>query len=146
MDGPSSDLAGEAWRAISEVALDRDRKIAASQTLGLSWTRVLALRQLATQPRTQRELAERLAADPPYVTLIVDDLEERGLARRTPHPTDRRANLVQLTPAGHSAAELADSILHEPPPALHDVPAEDLAAVLRVLGRLAHEGPVVGDP
>jgi DNA-binding MarR family transcriptional regulator len=123
---------------MSQIALDRDRKVAVSTALGLSWTRVLALRRLATQPHTQRELAEGLAADPPYVTLIVDDLEARRLVRRMPHPTDRRAKLVELTAAGRAAAARASAILDEPPAALHDVPAGDLAALIRVLERLAH--------
>jgi DNA-binding MarR family transcriptional regulator len=128
-----SDLAHRAWRAMSQVALDRDRKIAVSEALGLSWTRVLALRQLAIQPRTQSALAKRLSADPPYVTLMVDDLEKRGLVQRTPHPDDRRAKLVELTAAGRVVAARADAILDEPPAELRQVPTEDLATVLRVL-------------
>lgn len=121
---------------MSQVVLDRDRKIAVSEALGLSWTRVLALRQLASQSYTLRVLAQRLSADPPYVTLMVDDLQERGLVRPMPHPEDRRAKLVELTAAGRAAAGRADAILDEPPAELRHVPAEDLATVLRVLERL----------
>jgi DNA-binding MarR family transcriptional regulator len=121
---------------MSQVALDRDRKIAVSEALGLSWTRVLALRQLASQSHTLRALAKRLSADPPYVTLMVDDLEERGLVQRIPHPEDRRAKLVELTAAGRAAAARADAILDEPPAELREVPSEDLVAVLRVLEHL----------
>jgi DNA-binding MarR family transcriptional regulator len=130
-------LARRAWRAMSDLALDRERKIAAADALGLSWTRVLALRRLAIEPQTQRELAQSLSADPPYVTLMVDDLEKRGLVRRKPYPTDRRAKLVELTASGRAAAARADAILDEPPAALHDVPDADLAAVLRVLKHLS---------
>jgi DNA-binding MarR family transcriptional regulator len=137
MTGADGDLARRAWRAMSDVILDHDRKVAVSQALGMSWTRVLALRRLATQPLTLRALAERLAADPPYVTLMVDDLEERGLVQRRPHPEDRRAKLVELTAAGRAAAARADAILDEPPAALRDVPSEDIVALLRVLERLA---------
>ncbi len=132
-----ADLARRAWRTMSDVVLDHDRKVAVSEALGLSFARVRALRRLAGEPLTLRALAERLAADPPYVTLIVDDLEGRGLVQRTPHPEDRRAKLVALTAAGRAAAARADEILDEPPAALLDVPAEDLAALLRVLERLA---------
>jgi DNA-binding MarR family transcriptional regulator len=137
MGNADADLPRRAWRAMSDVILDHDRKVAVSQALGLSWTRVLALRRLATQPLTLRALAERLAADPPYVTLMVDDLEERGLVQRRPHPEDRRAKLVELTAAGRAAAARADAILDEPPAALRDVPSEDIVALLRVLERLA---------
>ncbi|HWH96312.1 MAG TPA: MarR family transcriptional regulator [Baekduia sp.] len=121
---------------MSEIVLEHDRKVAVSEALGLSFARVRALRQLAAQPHTLRALAERLLADPPYVTLIIDDLEERGLVQRRPHPEDRRAKLVDLTAAGRAAAARADAILDEPPAALRDAPAEDLTALLRVLARL----------
>jgi DNA-binding MarR family transcriptional regulator len=137
MGGADADVARRAWRAMSDVVLDHDRKVAVSDALGLSWTRVLALRRLAPEPLTLRALAERLQADPPYVTLMVDDLEERGLVQRKPHPEDRRAKLVELTAAGRAAAARAGAILDEPPAALRDLPAEDLAVLLRVLERLA---------
>jgi DNA-binding MarR family transcriptional regulator len=141
MGDADADLAGRAWRAMSDLVLDHDRKDAVSEALGLSFARVRALRRLAPRPLTLRALADRLAADPPYVTLIVDDLEERGLVQRTPHPEDRRSKLVALTAAGRDAAARADEILGEPPAALRDVPADDLAALLRVLDRLAPQAP-----
>jgi DNA-binding MarR family transcriptional regulator len=137
MGGADPDVARRAWRAMSDLVLEHDRKAAVSEALGLSFARVRALRRLVEEPLTLRALAERLSADPPYVTLIVDDLEERGLVQRTPHPEDRRAKLVQLTKAGRAAAARADAILDEPPAALRDVPAADLAALLRVLEGLA---------
>jgi len=132
-----ADLARRVWRAMSDLVLDHDRKLAVSDALGLSWARVQTLRRLPSEPLTMRELAQRLAADPPYVTLMVDDLEKRGLVQRLPHPEDRRAKLVRLTAAGRAAAARADAILDEPPAALHDVPAKDLAALLGVLEGLA---------
>lgn len=56
-------------------------------------------------PCTQRELAEALRVSPRNVTGLVDALERTGFARRTPHPTDRRATLVELTRQGQAAAE-----------------------------------------
>ncbi len=91
-----ADLARRAWRAMSDLVHDQDRKVAVSEALGVSWARVLLLRLLAAEPKTLRAIAEWLAADAPYVTLMVDDLEKRGLVRRKPHPEDRRAKLVQL--------------------------------------------------
>jgi DNA-binding MarR family transcriptional regulator len=130
-----ADPARRAWRAMSDLVLEQDRRAAVSEALGLSFARVRALRRLAPEPLTMRALAERLGADPPYVTLMVDDLEQRGLARRTPHPRDRRAKLVELTADGAAAAARADAILDEPPAALRDLPAKDLAALVRMLER-----------
>ena len=137
MGDANPDLARRAWRVMSDLVLDHDRKVAVSKALDLSWARVLALRRLAEQPLTLRALAERMASDPPYVTLMVDDLEQRGLVQRLPHPEDRRAKLVELTPPGRAAAARADAMLDEPPAALREMPVEDLADLLRVLERLA---------
>lgn len=136
MAGTDADRARRAWRALSDIVLDHDRKVAVSEALGLSFARVRALRRLAAQPLTLRALAAQLTADPPYVTLIVDDLEERGLVRRRPHPDDRRAKLVSLTPTGRAAVARAERILDEPPAALRDLAPDDLTALLRVLERL----------
>ena len=51
-------------------------------------------------PSTSAELARHLDVTPRAVTSLVDGLEERGLARRRAHPSDRRATLVEVSPAG----------------------------------------------
>jgi DNA-binding MarR family transcriptional regulator len=56
-------------------------------------------------PATQVQLAEALAVTPRNITALVDGLEATGLARREPHPTDRRAVLVHLTERGLSIME-----------------------------------------
>ncbi|WP_238011263.1 MarR family transcriptional regulator [Dactylosporangium sp. AC04546] len=56
-------------------------------------------------PITQRELAEARNVTPRNITGLVDGLETAGLVRRTPHPTDRRATLVELTAAGTAVVE-----------------------------------------
>jgi DNA-binding MarR family transcriptional regulator len=135
----NADLASRAWRAMSNVILDHDRKVAVSEALGLSFARVRTLRRLSESPQTLRQLSKSLVSDPPYVTLIIDDLEKQGLVKRTPHPEDRRAKLVQLTAAGRAAAARADAILDEPPAALRELPTEDLETLLRVVERLQQE-------
>ena len=57
------------------------------------------------------ELAAALGIDPPNATVVVDDLEALGLVRRRPHPTDRRAKLVEATRKGKELARRADAIL-----------------------------------
>lgn len=52
----------------------------------------------------QRQLSESLRCTPRYVTSLVDALEADGLAKRSPHPSDRRATLVSLTKRGAAAA------------------------------------------
>lgn len=118
---------------MSGIVLDHDRKEAVSEALGLSWARVRALQRLAAQPQTLRALAELLVADPPYVTLIVDDLEKRGLARRIPHPADRRAKLVELTQAGRASAARVQRMLDEPPAPLLDLSPQALRSLVTAL-------------
>ena len=128
--------ARRAWKKMSEIVLADDRKERVSEELGLSFARVRALRRLAPEPLTLRALSEALAADPPYVTLMIDDLEERGLVERRPHPDDRRAKLVSLTPAGRKLAEQADEILDSPPKALGDLTAAELKIFLKILDQM----------
>jgi DNA-binding MarR family transcriptional regulator len=45
-------------------------------------------------------IGSRLQVHPASITNVVDRCETRGLVRRLPHPTDRRATLAELTPAG----------------------------------------------
>jgi DNA-binding MarR family transcriptional regulator len=51
-------------------------------------------------PSTQKALSEALVVSPRNITKLVDGLEADGLVVRRPHPTDRRAVLVDLTDAG----------------------------------------------
>lgn len=51
-------------------------------------------------PVTQRQLIDLMGSDKSTMVRTVDELEARGLARRQPHPHDRRAHAVEITPAG----------------------------------------------
>lgn len=51
-------------------------------------------------PQRQRDLAETIGVSPRNVTGLVDALERDGFATREPHPNDRRATLISLTPKG----------------------------------------------
>ena len=56
-------------------------------------------------PCTQRDLADALGVSARNVTGLVDALVETGFVIRTPHPSDRRATLVSLTPHGRRVAD-----------------------------------------
>jgi len=70
-----------------------------ADTMGLTPSQVVALRELS-EPITARELAARMACEASNATFVLDRLEERGLLNRHPHPTDRRAKQIVLTPEG----------------------------------------------
>ena len=63
------------------------------------------------------EMARAIGCDPSYVTALVDDLDDRGLARREPAPYDRRVKIVVLTDAGRVLAAEIDGVLSVPPAA-----------------------------
>ncbi len=70
---------------------------------GLTFARYEALVLLSFSRRgslPMRMMGERLQLHPTSITNIVDRLETDGLARRLPHPSDRRTTLVELTDAG----------------------------------------------
>jgi len=129
--------AAQAWRAMRTLVFDlHDRRAQVSEALDLSFIRAKALTRLVTGPLTMRELAGRLAIDPPYTTVVVDDLERRGLVRRSTSTDDRRVKIVTITEAGAQAAGIVDEILSEPPPMLAALDAAELAQLNQILSRL----------
>jgi DNA-binding MarR family transcriptional regulator len=49
---------------------------------------------------TQQAIGEGAGVDPSTMVATIDLLEERGLAERRPHPSDRRKRAIYLTPDG----------------------------------------------
>ena len=129
----ASETSREVWLLISDLVLDTGRRREVSEALGISFARARAVRRLARQSMSMGELAAALGIDPPNATVVVDDLESQGLARRRPHPTDRRAKVVEATRKGKDLARKADAILGTPPPALSALSTEDLETLRRIL-------------
>ncbi|MFE7595152.1 MarR family winged helix-turn-helix transcriptional regulator [Kitasatospora sp. NPDC057512] len=135
--GVEAATAARVWQGMNALVLERyNRRKSVAEALGMSFSRVRALRRLAAGPITLRELAERLAADPPYTSVIVDDLVRRGLAERIANPVDRRSKLVHLTEEGEAKAAIATGILTTPPDALLALPPEDIRVLDRVVAKL----------
>ena len=135
----SPDAARDVWLLMSDLVLDNQRRREVTDALGISFARSRALRRLARQPMSMGDLATMLGTDPPNMTVLVDDLESQGLVRRRPHPTDRRAKLVEATRKGKDLARRADAILATPPPGLSALGADDLEALRRILERVRAE-------
>jgi len=132
----------EAWRAMAELVLDNERRREVSERTGLSFGKMKALRRIAGQAMSMRELAGLLGMDPPNLTTVVDDLERSGLVERQSHPTDRRVKLVAATSKGAALAQQANEILGRPPAALVDLPPDELEFLARILVRIRPEaGP-----
>jgi DNA-binding MarR family transcriptional regulator len=127
------DVASEVWLLMSELVLDHERRRQVSDALGISFSRARAVRRVARQPMSMGELAAALGIERPNATVLVDELESLGLVRRRPHPTDRRAKLVEATRKGKTMARRANDILATPPPALSALSTDELETLRRLL-------------
>jgi DNA-binding MarR family transcriptional regulator len=135
--------AGRVWAAMRDLADSYPSKevLREALNLGRGSGRVKALLWLAEGPLSLSELASAVSVDAPYATLIVDNLEERGLVERRPDPGDRRRKLVALTAEGKEAAQRALRIKREPPPGFASLSAADLDTLEELMRRLTGGGP-----
>jgi DNA-binding MarR family transcriptional regulator len=126
-------LDAEVWLMMSNLVLDQERRREVADAVGISFGRARAVRRLARRPMSMSELATALGIERPNATALVDELEAQGLVRRRPHPTDRRAKLVEATRKGKVLARRADEILATPPPQISDLGAGELETLHRIL-------------
>ena len=97
------------WLALWKVARDID-KIALGDiaTTGVCTSDFAVLETLMNVgPSRVNAIAERVMLTSGSMTTAVDRLEERGLVRRAPDPTDARARVVELTESGRELIEPA---------------------------------------
>lgn len=72
---------------------------AALEPFGIDSKDLGALRVLAHQePKSQLQVAQTLSIDRTTMVSLLDALERKGVVTRRPDPTDRRRNVVELTP------------------------------------------------
>lgn len=96
---PQSPLS-EALRCFSAALLGlirADQRDLTARQLG-----VLTTLALEPELNTVRGLAIHLRISKPAVTRALNRLEEEGLAKRRPDPTDRRSVLLAILPAGRA--------------------------------------------
>jgi DNA-binding MarR family transcriptional regulator len=83
-----------------------------------------------------RTIGSRLQVHQTSVTNAVDRLEAARLVRRLPHPTDRRATLVELAPAGRGLAEKATAALNDEVFTDTGLSARGVNDIVRTIGQL----------
>jgi DNA-binding MarR family transcriptional regulator len=139
--------AGVRDRQLDEIAEALPQRAAALSRLFLtrtsicvSRTEVGVMRILTGGPRRITELASEERVSQPAITLLVNRLAERGWLERVSDPSDGRAVLVSLTPAGHDAfvqlrAEYR-AMLHEEMATLADTDVAALARSVEILDGL----------
>jgi DNA-binding MarR family transcriptional regulator len=90
----------------------------------------------------QQEIGSAMGIDPSTMVSLIDELESAGLAERRPHPTDRRAREVAITPKGRRllgrgrrmASQVEDEVLR-------GLTADERRELLRLLRRALESAP-----
>lgn len=98
-------------------------------------------------PSTQQALARLCEVSPRNITGLVDALEASGHVRRAPHPSDRRAFLVELTASATETmaqmdkehAELNRTLLESVAPADRDAVERGITAIANNLDSLVSQ-------
>lgn len=87
---------------------------------------------------TQRDLVSRLMIDPSSMVAVLDELEERGLAERRPHPTDRRKHAIHLTERGtETLARARDAALAQTREVFAPLDGDEVETLRMLLRKLA---------
>ena len=108
------------------------------QDRGMTYARMRLLGALhCNGPQIMSSISDELGVTRRNVTALVDGLEEEGLVRRKPHPTDRRATVIEMTGRGERTM---DSIYDEHRAAVaelfEELGGEDQRELSRMLGAL----------
>ena len=141
MDDRPGDPAAEAWqriRAISHnpTAMAAFHQIGQETGLPLAPLRALLVLPL-DDPIPMRQLAKRLGCDNSYVTSLVDALEQRGLAVREQHPTDRRIKVIVLTDKGRELTQRAQLADTTPPESFAGLSPTEITTLRDLLRKLS---------
>lgn len=80
----------------------------------------------------------RLQVHPTSVTNTVDRLQSAALVVRVPHPSDRRATLIEITDKGRELVARATEYLNEKVFALPGLPPDRLRTLLQLLAEFRH--------
>lgn len=118
-----------------------------SQAFGAQGFRGYHFRVLAALdehgPRSQADLGRLTGIDRSDIVATVNDLVGQGLTTREPDRTDRRRNVVTITPDGVDRLERLDAALHGvQDDLLAPLAPGERATFVRLLGKLAYDdGP-----
>jgi DNA-binding MarR family transcriptional regulator len=137
-----SESVSSEWSAL--LALQRAThatvQVLATELAGLDLTgsEINALANLADgRGRTVSELAAAAGTRPTTLTSVLDRLERSGHISRGRLPTDRRAVLIELTPAGRlTAATIHQAVTDLERRALAGLPADAIAGLRAALQAL----------
>ncbi|QIS09348.1 MarR family winged helix-turn-helix transcriptional regulator [Nocardia arthritidis] len=108
---------------------------------GLTFSRYELLMLLSfskTGALPMAKASARLQVHPTSVTNTVDRLEAAALVRRVPHPSDRRATLIEITDAGRKLVAQATERLNAEVFSTPGLPPDRLRTLLQLLAEFRH--------
>jgi DNA-binding MarR family transcriptional regulator len=101
-----AEFAGQLFFRLWRVSHERTAE--ALETVGLTPPLFALLNVLgAREGAIQQEIGRAMGIDPSTMVSLIDQLESAELAKRRPHPKDRRAREVSITPKGRRTLERA---------------------------------------
>jgi DNA-binding MarR family transcriptional regulator len=143
-------LAEDAFDRLQRIAYEgehMERMTALSARTKLSPGVIKTLMRLSrTDGISMGDMARGIGVDPSYITALVDDLDERGLASRQPSPVDRRIKIIVLTEAGRALAEEIQAIVSVPPASFAALSRPELRQLRDLLEKVIGADPGLAAP
>ncbi|UOQ61444.1 MarR family transcriptional regulator [Leucobacter rhizosphaerae] len=146
-DVPATDRASLVMRLLREIRSFGDAHDRMSggmkhgmrmNTSDLAALRLIIIREEQGRPVSPREIASHLRISTASTTKLVDRLADSGHVRRAPHPTDRRARVIELTDVARGAFfRLFGPQLTAMRGAFEEFSDEELDAAVRVLAAVS---------
>ena len=86
---------------------------------------------------TQQQIADITMRDKNSIVKLIDGLENRKLVKRVSNPSDRRQNLIKVTPHSLKIRDEIEALAYEAVRGiLQDIPQEDLNVIVNVFARM----------
>jgi DNA-binding MarR family transcriptional regulator len=131
-------------RSYQRVSSAMDRALKPLEIGRTGYLVLMTLLLSETGTRSISELSVQVLVHPTTMTQLTVQLDQSGLIRKQPHPTDRRTTLAVITPAGRALAREATRLLdgqgfgfeH-----LDEAEARQLTELLRDARREQERGP-----
>ena len=138
---PVTEFAGQLffrlWRASHTRIADALESVGLTPAL-FGLLNVLGAREGAIQ----QELSSAMGIDPSTMVALIDELERGGLAKRRPHPKDRRAREVAITPKGRRVLERGRGLANQvDDDVLQGLTAAERRQLLTLLRRALRSAP-----
>lgn len=140
-------LARDAWLSVVRIFRSQgalDAGVRAAEAEGLPMRLYWVLLSLPLEPgeaKSMGQLAQDCFSTPSYMTVVIDGLEERGLAQRQTDPDDRRVKLVSLTEEGRAVVERSHERMSRPPSGIAALTPAELTTLRDLLAKAAEPYP-----